>query len=306
MRGDSPVLRARIAAHGLLFRHVAAAAIPRGHVLVEQMHLRARISRLLPRRDVVLPHEVMGVARALVAKGAMAARAERRRAQRLQSDARDVRRVRSRIPGGGHDDRRGAERVAPIAVDVRLLDSMAGPTANAGVRPRIRGLDALVHRAVDEQRDVVAASAKPAGLVASFRAESIHGGAIDGVVERRERVRATPEALGHVGVAALAIAAIREILATNRPGGRGLGRRHCGDRTRQRHAEPLPRPRLALRRRRLPRRVRRAAARRAPRARRPQRARHHQGKPRRSPPQPPAHHAILDIVGQACRKWRAV
>src|SRR5271155_3963097 len=67
---------------------------------------------------------------------------------------------------------------------------MTDAARHTAVRTRVSGHDGTIHRAVDEQRRVVAAAAK-AALCAPFGLpKSIDDHPIDRIVERAERVRA--------------------------------------------------------------------------------------------------------------------
>ena len=89
-------------------------------------------------------------------------------------------------------DGRRRERVAAVAVGPHALDAVADAARDAAVRARIGRRDLAAHRAVDQQRHVVAPGAEAARVVADVRAEAVDGDAVDGVVEaRRTRARST-------------------------------------------------------------------------------------------------------------------
>src|ERR1019366_1340452 len=93
--------------------------------------------------------------------------------------ARDAR----RIVHVGDRDGGGRKDVAPVAVGPRLDDAVAGAAGHAGERARVGDGDVGVHRAVDEQRRVMAAPAEAARLTSDLAAEAVYARAVDGVVE---------------------------------------------------------------------------------------------------------------------------
>ena len=183
-------VRGEVAPAHALERHVTALAGRGLHRLVEAARRAARVSRSAEGREIVDAAEVVRVPHVCAEETAVTAAAERRGAEGLGGERRDVRLDLARVGRVGEGDGPRGQGVAPVPVGPRLSRPVAHHARDPGVRARVVGLDLRLHRARHEQHRVVAARAEPALFGADVLPDRVDGLAIPGVVERRARVRA--------------------------------------------------------------------------------------------------------------------
>ena len=202
VRAHHAVLRAGVALHGGLERHVAVLALLRGLGSIHRARAVAGHRADVPRVVVVLAAQPavaggdVGAQSHLVAGGA-----EQRLGHQRRPQPRAVRALRRR-----HRPQIGL--VAPVADLVDVCDRMADQARDAGLRGARAALDLrLVHRAGRDQERFVAVAAEARRDRALLLAERIGGDAVVRVVERREPVRGRRPLRRDVAVAADAVAA---------------------------------------------------------------------------------------------------